>query len=269
MSIIFKILLIIISFVFISQELAYAKLLRANGKSKNKKTKLSENEIYIEPNIFSGSINVVDLSNNSTGNIVSKTNFGLNVKWIQNWKSSTKSRSKTRSSRSSSINNGKISTNVFLDYKRQSFVKPINRTIDTNDINVFNFGLGITYFITSSLYTGLEGFYGQEIYFRSPNTNAISFDQANAYGAKMFVGWDLIDVDPYIIGFKTGYKITIPGKISGTYNADNGSSIMASIYLKYDNYICELTYDKTTKNTEYFDQAHTYIFFKMGLKWGF
>lgn len=221
------------------------------------------NFIYLEPSLFLGSIEVEELANNARGTIISKNNLGINVEWIQEWKNYASKKSKTKL-----ISTG-FFTKAFFNYQRYSFAKPLSRTIDENNINVLKFGFGTEFLLFYDLYLGADAFFSQEVYFRAPSTSSITFDQTNAYGAKLFLKWDLIKIDYNTLGIKINYTGIIPNKVKGSYEADYANSIGGSLYFSYKYYTCEFSYERTEKNTELFKQVYSYIYFKVGTKWSF
>lgn len=221
--------------------------------------KSSSNSVYIEPVLFKGSVAVKEISNNTNANFVTNVSYGFNLEWNQYWKSNSKKGSKKSN----------FSTKIFANYLKHSFGQQLTRTVEANSFNSLTYGLGFKYLFTRSLYINMDAYYGKELYLRSSSVETITFDQTNAYGTTLLLGWDFFKSRPYIIGFNFGYTSIFADKINNIYKADYAYSTFGQVYFSYKNIITEFVYEKKYKNTDVFEQTYTYIFLKVGYKWLF
>lgn len=228
------------------------------------------NRLNIEPTMFFSTFDVVDLSNNEKGKIISRSNFGLNLEWIQNWRTKKVKAALERIKNLKDLDGDKIIINsdlvsrLFINYKKYLFLNTVGSGFEGGSKDIITFGAGLSYEVLNNLKIDLEAFYGQDIYFM-----AFKFDEANVYGSKVSLKWDFVEINPYKLGISVGAGVRKADKVAGSYDASVGIDYRGAVSLSYENLKCEIMYEILNKNTVFFEQKQMNMMFKLGASWAF
>lgn len=206
-------------------------------------------KLKVESSAFFTTFNVTDLSNNTDGQIISKSNFDIKLSWIQDWREKGKKGFQSK---------------LFIDYKKYIFIQPSGSPLSTSSIDLVKFGLGIDYDIFKNLKIAFETFYGQDLFFMS-----YKFDIANTYGLDINIDYNFLNYKNYNLGLSLGGGIAKVSKIDNSYNAKKITNLNGSLSIEKNNYKGEFTYITINKDTDYFAQTQNNMVFKVSKTWTF
>lgn len=241
----------------------------SNLKVKMPKDYNKYNKLSIEPYMFFTNFKFTDLSTNEKGTIVSRSNFGFTVSWLQNWgtkgvKQFIKENKISDKAEDALVIESDFISRFFINYKKYIFINPPGSTLITKTKDQFSFGAGLSYEFLENLKLDLEVYYGQDIYFKS-----FTFDDANLLGTNLSLKWDFLKIEPYTLGLSLGTSYAKPGKVAGSYNAKEQLAYRGSLYLLYDTMKCEIGYELINKDSDYFEQKQSNVLFVFGASWAF
>lgn len=210
--------------------------------------------LTIEPYIFSNSVNFVDLSNASKGNISSKTSYAINLGWH-------------------TLLTKELEFGTFFEIKKFNYASIIESSngaprnfINHKFVN-YQLGTSLSYLVTDDLLFELKIKYGDEDYFRVPSSTSVTFDQSDAFIYSFGTFYVFFTTTNTKFGFGLIPTIISAKKIDGLYSADDSYGSECQFYIKHKMIKTKLSYFYLVKDTELFEQKHTVLNLKVELSW--
>jgi len=196
-------------------------------------------------------IDLLDLSNNAKGAILSNTIYGFTFKWIQ-------------------LLNKNTETNIFINIETLSFKALENRIFTNNNFSTLNFGFLINYNLYKTLKIQAKINYGELYFFRSPSIDKIMFDTTHNFELSSGLILDLFKNSYYNIIISTNLAYTPASYLIQDYKTRHNLSFINAISLeqKFKNFsiVSEFIYKKAARNTVLFKQTHSEVYFGGGIK---
>ena len=224
-------------------------------KAEEKKIPMEDQDpiigIAFAPFISYSSIQVADVSNGANGFILSRPDFGAEFKIMQIWEDY-------------------FTSELSLQAERRTYITSTNRTFIHNGGDMMNFGVGLGFRPFRRLEIKVKGSYGDEFYFRAPDTNSLTIDCSKALKADIALYFDIVSSKYASTGLGGGIRITKGGFIDApnttNYYAQTGYGYFATFYMKhkFKHLMFEesFTYENMQKDTNLFRQIHVAAYVK-------
>lgn len=211
---------------------------------------------FATPFMSFGKLDFVDRTTGARGSVVSKTNFGLELKFMQFLTES-------------------FSSEFIAIIEQRSYKTASSRTFNDHGGQMTNFGVGIGYNATERLELKARALYGTEFYFRAPSATSLAIDSTRALKMDIIANYDLFRSrsKKYIAGLGLGLRlITDEDFITSdnvSYNGELGYGYFGSFYVrqKFTHIMFEesFIYEDLRKDTDLFKQTMTNMFLRVGV----
>ena len=205
----------------------------------------------ISPFLSYSRIEAEAVSNQAKGTVRSNPDYGAEFKFTQLW--------------------GKqFSSEIFIVAERKTYKTDSIRAFADHGGALLNYGIGVSARPVERLEFKFKAFYGDEAYFRAPNTTSLAIDFTRAFKMDFATMFDIIATRYASTGVGGGVRLIVPGSIDVTggtsYNAKTGYGFFGLFYLRhrFNHLILEesYTYENLYKDTDLFKQTHTQSYIK-------
>ena len=228
-------------------------------KEEHKKTEPeSEPEVLIGaaavPYLSYSRIDAVQTSNNAKGSVLSRADYGIDLKVMQLW-------------------GNYLISEMFLQAEKRTYVTNSGRTFNQHGGSMLNFGAGMGYKLWNRLELKTKIFYGDEFYFRAPDTRSLAIDGTKTLKIDFIFNLDVMNGKYASTGIGLGSRIIKSSYIdpigAEVYSAKTGYGYFMTFYMKhrFGRLMFEesFTYENMTKNTDIANQVHSAAYIKSGV----
>ena len=199
-------------------------------------------------------IDAVDVSNGTKGSVLSRADYGADFKIMQLW-------------------GNYFTSEMFLQAERRTYISNSGRTFNQRGGDMLNFGVGMGFKFWNRLELKGRAFYGDEFYFRAPNTTSLAIDRTKTFKADIALYFDIATAKHASTGLGGGGRIIKAASVDpvgGTgYGTKTGYGYFGTFYMRhrFERIMFEesFTYENITKNTDLFKQIHSAAYIKGGI----
>ncbi len=211
---------------------------------------------FVTPFLSFGKVDFVDNTTGTRGSVLSKTNFGLELKFMQFLTES-------------------FSSEFIATIEQRSFKTKTTRTFGDHGGQMLNIGVGIAYNPIERMELKAKLMYGDEYYFRMPSTTSLAMDPTKAFKTDISASYDLFrsTSKKYITGIGAGLRMLSGEHVTASdgtaYKANFGYGYFGSFYVrqKFKHIMLEesFVYEDIRKDTELFNQTLANMYLRMGI----
>lgn len=225
---------------------------------KEEEPKAEEPEIFIGvaalPFLSYSRIDAVDASDGTKGSVISRADYGANFKIMQLW-------------------GNYFTSEIFLQAERKTYISNSGRTFDQHGGSMLNFGIGMGFKFWNRLELKAKGFYGDEFYFRAPNTSSLAIDRTKTLKLDLALYFDIVTAKYASTGLGGGGRLIKGSYVDpvggSSYAAKTGYGYFGTFYMrhKFERVMFEesFTYESMTKDTDLFKQTHSAAYISGGV----
>ena len=233
-------------------------------KEAPKKEEPKETAKEPDPEVFTGiaampflsysRIDATDVADGTRGSVISQTNYGADFKIMQLW-------------------GNYFTSEIFLQAERRSYMTNSGRTFAQHGGDMLNFGVGMGFKFWNRLELKARAFYGDEFYFRVPDTTSLAIDRSKTLKSDLALYLDIFTAKYASTGLGGGARViksTFVDPIGASaYGTKTGYGYFGTVYMRhrFERILFEesFTYESMTKDTEIFKQVHSAAYIKGGV----
>lgn len=212
--------------------------------------------ISVSPFLSYSRIDSTDVATGATGGVLSDAGFGAEFKIMQLWKDH-------------------FTSELLVQIENLTYTTNSGRTFGQNGGFMFNFGVGAgfrPFKKLKRLEIKARALYGDEFYFRAPDTTSLAIDSTKALKGDVALNFDIVNSKYATTGIGAGGRVIAPSYVdpSGAagYHTKTGYGYFGSFYLKFKfkHIVLDgtITYEGMIKDTDLFEQTQSAVYIGIG-----
>ena len=197
-------------------------------------------------------IDAAGIYNGARGSVLSKPDYGAEFKIMQIW-------------------GNYFTSEIMVSAERRLYVTNSGRSFLQRGGELFNFGAGMGFRPFRKIELKLRVLYGDELYFRAPDTTSLAIDNTRALKFDVAMYYDIISSKYAATGFGGGLRLvqgSYVDAIGGAgYNTRLGYGYFGTFYMKQNfkhiRFEESFSYESIQKDSDLFKQIHMAAYFKI------